>query len=136
MEFIRRRFLHSWPYRLIHRRRISNEMKVAPAYYDLLVRMSASKRRHAHSKTFENWIDYGLSANVRAAWLFDFLKAEMDLSGKSVLDVGCGFGGHSIIAVRRGARRALAVDVDDYYLRLAASNAQSLGFAPGGRPTT
>lgn len=46
-----------------------------------------------------------------------------DLTGKSVLDIGCNAGFYSIEMKRRGAERVVAIDTDDRYLeqaRLAA----------------
>jgi tRNA (mo5U34)-methyltransferase len=42
-----------------------------------------------------------------------------DLSGKSVLDIGCNAGFYSIEMKRRGARRVVAVDHDETYLAQA-----------------
>lgn len=42
-----------------------------------------------------------------------------DLSGKSVLDVGCNAGFYSFEMKRRGARRVLAIDEDETYLAQA-----------------
>ena len=42
-----------------------------------------------------------------------------DLSGKTVLDLGCNGGFYSIEMKRRGAARVLGVDVDERYLRQA-----------------
>ena len=42
-----------------------------------------------------------------------------DLSGKTVLDIGCNGGFYSIEMKRRGADRVLGVDVDDFYLAQA-----------------
>ena len=42
-----------------------------------------------------------------------------DLSGKSVLDIGCNAGFYSIEMKRRGAKRVLGIDTDDGYLRQA-----------------
>jgi tRNA (mo5U34)-methyltransferase len=42
-----------------------------------------------------------------------------DLSGATVLDIGCNGGFHSIELKKRGARRVLGVDVDDRYLNQA-----------------
>jgi SAM-dependent methyltransferase len=41
------------------------------------------------------------------------------LEGRSVLDVGCNSGGHSLLAVRSGAKRALGIDVVDRYVEQA-----------------
>jgi tRNA (mo5U34)-methyltransferase len=39
--------------------------------------------------------------------------------GRTVLDVGCNSGGHSVAAVRSGAKRALGIDVVDRYIEQA-----------------
>ena len=50
-----------------------------------------------------------------------------DLSGKSVLDIGCNGGFYSIEMKRRGAARVLGVDSDETYLRQARFAAKVLG---------
>jgi len=50
-----------------------------------------------------------------------------DLTGASVLDVGCNAGFHSIELKKRGADRVLGVDVDDRYLEQARFASQVLG---------
>lgn len=52
-----------------------------------------------------------------------------DLSGKSVLDIGCNGGFYAIEMKRRGARRVLGLDHDPDYLRQARFAAETLGFA-------
>lgn len=42
-----------------------------------------------------------------------------DLSGKSVLDLGCGYGWHCKYAVQRGARRVLGIDLSERMIRAA-----------------
>ena len=44
---------------------------------------------------------------------------EPDLSGKTVLDIGCNAGFYSIEMARRGAARVVAIDTDDDYLAQA-----------------
>jgi tRNA (mo5U34)-methyltransferase len=51
-----------------------------------------------------------------------------DLSGKSVLDIGCNAGFYSIEMKRRGASRVLAVDSDPRYLAQARFASETLGF--------
>lgn len=51
-----------------------------------------------------------------------------DLTGKSVLDIGCNGGFYSIEMKRRGAARVLGIDVDDRYLKQARFAADTLGF--------
>ena len=50
-----------------------------------------------------------------------------DLSGATVLDIGCNGGFHSIELKKRGASRVLGVDVDDRYLDQARFASQVLG---------
>jgi tRNA (mo5U34)-methyltransferase len=51
-----------------------------------------------------------------------------DLSGKSVLDIGCNAGFYSIEMKRRGASYVLGIDSDDHYLRQAEFVASALGY--------
>jgi tRNA (mo5U34)-methyltransferase len=50
-----------------------------------------------------------------------------DLTGKSVLDIGCNGGFYSIEMKRRGAERVLGVDFDETYLAQAKFAAETLG---------
>lgn len=50
-----------------------------------------------------------------------------DLSGKSVLDVGCRYGFFSFEAAKRGARRVMGVDFDDDALRKAGKLREVIG---------
>src|SRR5690242_6038540 len=50
-----------------------------------------------------------------------------DLSGATVLDIGCNGGFYSLEMKRRGAERVLGIDVDDRYLNQARFAAKSLG---------
>jgi tRNA (mo5U34)-methyltransferase len=51
-----------------------------------------------------------------------------DLSGKSVLDIGCNAGFYSIEMKRRGADRVLGIDSDERYLAQARLATETLGF--------
>ena len=51
-----------------------------------------------------------------------------DLSGKSVLDIGCNAGFYSMEMKRRGAERVLGLDHDDHYLAQARFAAETLGY--------
>lgn len=50
-----------------------------------------------------------------------------DLSGASVLDIGCNGAFYSIQMKRRGAARVLGIDVEDRYLKQARFAAETLG---------
>lgn len=50
-----------------------------------------------------------------------------DLSGRTVLDIGCNGGFYSIEMKRRGAARVLGIDHDEGYLRQARFAAETLG---------
>ena len=49
-----------------------------------------------------------------------------DLTGKSVLDIGCNGGFYSFEMKRRGAARVLGIDTDEHYLRQARFAAEVL----------
>jgi tRNA (mo5U34)-methyltransferase len=51
-----------------------------------------------------------------------------DLTGATVLDVGCNGGFYSIEMKKRGAKRVLGIDVDDRYLSQARFAADTLGY--------
>jgi tRNA (mo5U34)-methyltransferase len=51
-----------------------------------------------------------------------------DLSGKSVLDIGCNAGFYAIEMKRRGATRVLGIDSDERYLAQARLASETLGF--------
>ncbi len=51
-----------------------------------------------------------------------------DLSGATVLDIGCNGGFYSLEMKRRGAARVLGIDVDDRYLSQARFAAETLGY--------
>src|SRR5207237_10288179 len=50
-----------------------------------------------------------------------------DLSGRTVLDIGCNAGFYSVEMKRRGAERVLGIDFDDRYLAQARLAAEALG---------
>ena len=52
-----------------------------------------------------------------------------DLSGKSVLDIGCNAGFYSMEMKRRGADRVVGIDSDERYLAQARFAAETLGYA-------
>jgi tRNA (mo5U34)-methyltransferase len=52
-----------------------------------------------------------------------------DLTGKSVLDIGCNAGFYSVEMKKRGADRVLGIDADERYLAQARLATQALGFS-------
>jgi tRNA (mo5U34)-methyltransferase len=50
-----------------------------------------------------------------------------DLSGKTVLDIGCNAGFYAIEMKKRGARKVLGLDTNDRYLQQASLASQTLG---------
>ncbi len=51
-----------------------------------------------------------------------------DLTGKTVLDIGCNAGFYSVEMAKRGAARVLGIDSDDRYLEQARLATRTLGF--------
>ncbi|WP_375397995.1 TIGR04290 family methyltransferase [uncultured Sphingomonas sp.] len=51
-----------------------------------------------------------------------------DMSGRSVLDIGCNAGFYALEMMRRGADRVVGIDSDDRYLAQARLAADALGF--------
>lgn len=64
--------------------------------------------------------------NFKFARFADALPA--DLTGKSVLDIGCNAGFYSVEMKRRGASRVLGIDSDERYLAQAELATRALGF--------
>jgi tRNA (mo5U34)-methyltransferase len=56
------------------------------------------------------------------------LHLPSDLTGKTVLDIGCNAGFYSIEMKRRGAARVLGIDTDERYLAQARLATEVLGF--------
>ena len=52
-----------------------------------------------------------------------------DLTGKSVLDIGCNAGFYSVEMKRRGAARVVGIDSDERYLAQARLATEALGFS-------
>src|SRR3954463_7826083 len=52
-----------------------------------------------------------------------------DLTGKSVLDIGCNAGFYSLEMKRRGAGRVLGIDTDEHYLAQARFASEILGLS-------
>jgi ribosomal protein L11 methyltransferase len=63
------------------------------------------------------------TGNHETTHLMLYRMIEMDLSAKSVLDMGCGTGVLAILAAMKGAENVQAVDIDEWAYRNAVENA-------------
>lgn len=78
---------------------------------------------HGHATAPEHFLgDYPADKFARFG---DLVPA--DLTGRSVLDIGCNAGFYSFEMKRRGAARVLGIDSDDRYLAQARFAAETLG---------
>lgn len=66
---------------------------------------------------------FGAGYHETTSMLIDQLM-ELELSGKNVLDNGCGTGVLGIIAAKRGAQHVVGVDIDDKSVESTIANAQ------------
>src|SRR5262249_27471704 len=93
--------------------------------------MSRLKSLEAHFEFGKNWADYAAAVSPQQleraeAGLRDLLAGE-DLSAKTVLDLGCGSGVHTLAALKLGARQVVAVDLDPDSVRTAQAMIQRNG---------
>lgn len=71
--------------------------------------------------------DHFLGNYPAVKWAHFSESIPQDLSGLSVLDIGCNAGFYSLEMKRRGASRVLGIDFDERYLRQARLAADVLG---------
>lgn len=69
---------------------------------------------------------FGTGTHPTTAMCLQWLDGA-ELAGKTVLDYGCGSGILAIAAIRLGARRAIAVDIDPQCLEVTRENARGNG---------
>lgn len=55
----------------------------------------------------------------------------MNLRGKEIIDIGCGTGIITLLALEMGAKKAICGDISDYMLKLAEENFKVSGYDPG-----
>lgn len=71
--------------------------------------------------------DHPLGDYPAKAWQYFAHIVPQDLTGRTVLDIGCNAGFYSLEMKRRGAARVLGIDWDDRYLAQAEFAAAALG---------
>jgi cyclopropane fatty-acyl-phospholipid synthase-like methyltransferase len=77
---------------------------------------------------FWRWVNTTLRKAVFERYNVTFEQAG-DVTGKEILDVGCGSGVYSVDFARRGARRVVGVDFSGNMLKLARQEAEQHGVA-------
>lgn len=76
-------------------------------------------RRNAFWRAF----DHAFRRDIYERYELTFERLGMDLSGASVLDIGCGSGVYCVEAARRGASRVVGVDIAEDMVALARERA-------------
>lgn len=101
------------------------EWSISLAYANAVVKASEPTLKERGHQAYDDWVEYGLTTNVRGRYWMSRLAEFRDISGSRYIDVGCGFGGCCIEAARRGAI-ATGIDINPWFLNLAEENARSL----------
>ena len=83
----------------------------------------AAPRPSAISMTIDPGLAFGTGAHPATALCLEWL-AEQTLTGKTVLDYGCGSGILAIAALKMGAAFAWGVDIDVRAVRVSSDNAE------------
>ena len=73
-------------------------------------------------------MSFGTAHHATTYMMLTYLR-DLELSGKEVLDMGCGTAVLAILAALRGARQVDAVDVDEWAYRNAQENVERNGVA-------
>ena len=86
---------------------------------------AAALRRHGvetdrvDDPTVQMWIDFSLSSVERGRHAVASMGGVETFVGRSVLDVGCAYGGFLVAAKEAGAKRVVGVDIDAKLIELA-----------------
>ncbi len=99
------------PYREKVRRRFERDAQSFDAIYRL------------ERSPFWRWVNTTLRKAVFERYIITFERAG-DVTGKEILDVGCGSGVYAVDFARRGARRVVGVDFSGNMLELARQEAE------------
>src|SRR5438045_1636781 len=110
-------------------------MKAEPVLEDTFTREQIEERVRALGEWFHN-LDLRGVRTAPQHFLGDYPEMKWrqfshaipgDLSGKTVLDIGCNAGFYSIEMKRRGAERVVGIDFDEAYLAQARFAAEVIG---------
>lgn len=75
--------------------------------------------RTVDDPTVQMWIDFTLGSVERGRQAVTAMGGRPAFGGRSVLDVGCAYGGFLVAATEAGARRVVGIDIDPKLLDLA-----------------
>jgi 2-polyprenyl-3-methyl-5-hydroxy-6-metoxy-1,4-benzoquinol methylase len=90
--------------------------------------MTRGGRRDFYERIADRFegLDHPDDLRRRLSAVFDECLARTPLSGKSILDLGCGYGPFSEAAAQRGAA-VVSADIGERLVALATARARSLG---------
>ena len=99
----------------------------SPTHEDIQALIEKSESQYVEELSqeitiFEN-VAFGLGLPLRR-----YLNEEQNVKGKMILDLGTGSGVLSLIALKNGARRSVATEINQYAIANATYNAELLGF--------
>lgn len=95
-------------------------------YFDR--RIEVFDKIYQERKGFSGWLDRTVRASVRIRFNLAF-ELMNDMSGKSVLDIGCGTGRYMFEAAKHGATDILGLDAAEGALESARTHAKEAGLA-------
>ena len=79
----------------------------------------------------EKDLDYFKNGKVENEKFWRRLGFKPDLRGKTVLDFGCGLGSLAIEMAEMGAKKVVAIDLEDDFLNFAKENLNQTNFSGG-----
>ena len=106
----------SFPRKVVHRlkrRPLGNTFEAA------ILRRYGVDQPKVDDPTVQMWLDFSLSSVERGRQAVAHLGGRRAFAGRSVLDVGCAYGGFLVASKEAGARRAVGIDISPQLLDLA-----------------